>query len=147
MSDIVVLLDRVYDASPDIVFGALADYKDVRPRILPPEMTGYDLIEGGQGDGTRFAYELRATKKRVRKVEATVTEPEAGRQLLEVDDGSSLEVMWHVADAAGGRSRVTVRVSWSGSSGVGGFFERRFAPTGIRRIYGAELDRLATALR
>lgn len=147
MSDIVVLLDRVYDAPPRTVFEALSDYRGVRPRILPPEMTGYDLVEGGRGEGTRFSYDFHATKKRVRRVDAQVSEPEAGRKLLEEDRTSSLRVFWDVADAAGGRSRVTVRVSWQGAGGVGGFFERRFAPTGIRRVYGKELERLATALR
>jgi hypothetical protein len=146
MSDVVVLLDRVYDAPPGVAFAALADYRDVRPRMLPPEITGYRLRTGGRGAGTRFGYELHATRNRVRTVDATVSEPEAGRQLLETDSGSTLAVRWHVADAVGGRSRVTVRVSWAGSSGVGGFFERRFAPPRIRRIYGAKLDRLATAL-
>ena len=147
MGDIVVMIDRVYDAGPEAVFAALADYHGVRPRILPPEMTGYDLVEGGRGGGTRFRYQFHATRKRVRQVDAAVTEPEPGRQLLEADRGSSLRVFWNVADAAGGRSRVTVRVSWGGGAGVGGFFERRFAPGGIRRVYRTELDRLASALR
>ena len=34
---------------------------------------------------------------------------------------------------------------WQGGRGVGGFFERTFAPVGLRRIYGEMLDRLATA--
>jgi polyketide cyclase/dehydrase/lipid transport protein len=146
MSDIVVMLDRVYDVRPEVAFAALADYRDVRPRILPPEMTDYHLRAGGRGEGSRFGYRFHATKKRVRTVDATVTEPEAGRQLLETDEHSSLAVRWYLTDAAGGRARVTVRVSWAGSSGVGGFFERRFAPAGIRRVYGAELDRLTTVL-
>lgn len=146
MGELVVLLDRVYDVPPEVAFAKLADYRDGRSRILPPGITDYHLVEGGRGAGTRFGYRLHATRNRVRRVDATVTEPEAGRQLLERDSASSLAVRWHVADAVGGRSRVTVRVSWTGAPGVGGFFERRFAPPRIRRVYGAALDRLAVAL-
>jgi hypothetical protein len=38
----------------------------------------------------------------------------------------------------------TVRISgeWAGARGVGGFFERLFAPWILRRLYGDELRRL-----
>ena len=35
-----------------------------------------------------------------------------------------------------------VRTTWNGAGGIGGFFERTFAPKGLRRIYGEILDRL-----
>jgi uncharacterized protein YndB with AHSA1/START domain len=144
MSEIAVVVERTYDAPPAETFSALADYVGVRPKLLPPEITDFAVLDGGTGTGTRFSYHLHATRKRVRQVEADVTEP--GRQLLETDGNSSLEVFWNVAEAAGGRSRVTARVSWDGATGVGGFFERRFAPKGIERIYASELDRLERAL-
>jgi hypothetical protein len=146
MSEIAVVLDQTYPAAPETVFAALADYVKVRPSILPPEFTDFEVLAGGVGAGTRIGYQLHATKKRVRQVEAAVTEPVAGRQLLEVDANSSLAVLWEVQPAADGHSRVTVKVSWQGAGGIGGFFERRFAPAGIRRIYRTELDRLGTAL-
>ena len=39
-------------------------------------------------------------------------------------------VLWDVAPAGTG-SKLTVRVNWQGAGGVGGFFERRFAPAGV----------------
>ena len=146
MSEIAVVVDQTYDAAPEAVFAALADYAGVRPKILAPEFTDFEVLDGGVGAGTRIGYNLHATKKRVRAVEAVVTEPTPGRQLLEADSKSSLLVLWDVVAAAGGGSRVTVRVNWQGAGGIGGFFERRFAPAGIRRIYTAELARLQTVL-
>jgi hypothetical protein len=145
MSEISVVVDRTVGAEPDVTFDALADYTSVRAKILPPEITDFQVLDGGIGDGTRFSYNLHATKKRIRHVEAQVSEPDAGQQILESDTKSSLKVIWDVAAAEGG-SRVTVKVTWDGASGVGGFFERLFAPAGIKRIYSAELDRLQTTL-
>ncbi len=36
---------------------------------------------------------------------------------------------------------------WEGGSGIGGFFERTFAPMGLRRIYGSMLSKLASLLQ
>jgi hypothetical protein len=49
-----------------------------------------------------------------------------------------------VGQAATG-STVTVESSWVGGGGIGGFFERLFAPMGLRRVYGEMLQRLAAA--
>src|SRR3954454_18190648 len=133
MSDIAVVVDRTFDAPPEATFAAVADYVKVRPSILPPEITDFEVLEGGIGAGTRFTYNLHATKKRVRHVEAAVTEPVSGKQLLEDDGNSSLAVTWNVDPSGAGGSRVTVRVTWQGATGIGGFFERRFAPAGIQR--------------
>jgi hypothetical protein len=44
----------------------------------------------------------------------------------------------------GGRAtKVRVTTSWEGGSGVGGFFERTFAPMGLHRIYDQMLSQLA----
>ncbi|GLY33040.1 polyketide cyclase [Kineosporia sp. NBRC 101731] len=141
VSEISVVLERDVVAPPDVTFDALADYTIMRPKVLPEQFTGYQVTAGGTGEGTRITYDLHATKKRTRHVEAVVTEPPAGQQLLESDTGSTLRVLWDVAAAPGG-SKVTVQVSWQGAGGVKGFFERTFAPGGIRRIYGAKLDNL-----
>ncbi|GLY18769.1 polyketide cyclase [Kineosporia sp. NBRC 101677] len=141
MSEILVVLEREIVAPPDVTFDALADYTIMRPKILPEQFTGYEVTAGGTGEGTHVTYDLHATKKRVRHVEAVVTEPPAGQQLLESDTRSTLRVLWDVAAAPSG-SRVTVKITWQGAGGVKGFFERTFAPGGLKRIYGEKLDRL-----
>jgi hypothetical protein len=47
-----------------------------------------------------------------------------------------------VRPASDGASTVAVRTTWKGAGGVGGFFERTFAPRGLQRVYGAMLERL-----
>ncbi len=41
---------------------------------------------------------------------------------------------------------VTLESSWQGAGGIGGVFERTFAPLGLRRIYGEMLEKLAAEL-
>jgi hypothetical protein len=54
---------------------------------------------------------------------------------------------WSVAPALDGDgAEVTLESSWHGAGGIGGVFERTFAPLGLRRIYGEMLERLAGEL-
>ena len=52
---------------------------------------------------------------------------------------------WTVAPA-GTSSTVTVKTSWEGAGGVGGFFERTFAPLGLRKIQSEVLQNLKNSL-
>jgi len=74
-----------------------------------------------------------------------VGEP-AADTLVEWDTESSLVTTWTVRPA-GHAAAVRVTTRWQGASGIGGFFERRFAPAGLRRIHDGTLARLADALR
>jgi Polyketide cyclase / dehydrase and lipid transport len=47
-----------------------------------------------------------------------------------------------VVTPEGAGSRVRVETRWQGAGGVGGFFERLFAPRVLRRLYVDELERL-----
>ena len=40
-----------------------------------------------------------------------------------------------------------ISTSWNGAGGIGGFFEKMFAPRAMRAIYTDELDRLAAYAR
>ena len=125
----------VIEATVDAVTTAIADYARVRPRIQPEQFSAYRLIEGGQGHGTVAAWNLQATKKRNRDVKATVTVDDAGAHwsLVEKDENSSMATTYTVREATGG-SLVEMTTSWNGAGGVGGFFERTFAPAGLKRI-------------
>jgi hypothetical protein len=37
---------------------------------------------------------------------------------------------------------VRIRTTWQGAGGIGGFFERTFAPRAMRSLYADELRRL-----
>jgi hypothetical protein len=70
-----------------------------------------------------------------------VDEPEPGRVLTESDTASSM-VTTTTVTPKDGASLVQISTSWNGAGGIGGFFERRFAPKAMRAIYTDELERL-----
>jgi hypothetical protein len=75
----------------------------------------------------------------------TVDEPEPGRVLRESDNNSSLITKFTVTPREGDQSAVSevkISTTWQGAGGVGGFFERTFAPRAMKAIYEDELQRL-----
>lgn len=127
------------NAEPAKVLSAIADYEGVRPKILSPHYSQYKVLEGGQGRGTVAAWKLQATKSRSRDVRAEVDL--AGHTVIEKDANSSLMTNWTVAPAGPGSS-VTVRTTWTGAGGIRGFFEKTFAPLGLRKIQDEVLENL-----
>ncbi|MCV7153010.1 SRPBCC family protein [Mycolicibacterium pyrenivorans] len=127
------------DAAPATVLGAVADYEAMRPKILSAHYSGYQVLQGGQGAGTVATWKLQATKSRSRDVKASVDV--AGHTVIEKDENSSMVTNWTVAPAGPGSS-VTVKTSWQGAGGIGGFFERTFAPIGLRKIQAEVLGNL-----
>lgn len=130
-------------AEPAKVLDAVADYKTVRPKILSPQYSDYEVLEGGQGKGTVAKWRLQATKSRVRNVQVNVDV--AGHTVIEKDTNSSMVINWTVAPAGPGSS-VTVTTTWTGAGGVKGFFEKTFAPLGLKKIQGEVLDNLKKEL-
>lgn len=145
MGQVYAVSERVLDASPEQVFAALADYDKTRQGLLPSQYSGYEVREGGQGAGTVVHWRLQATEKRVRDCLFTVTEPTPG-QLVETDANSSMVVTWTVTPAGAGRAKVVQETTWTGAGGIGGFFERTFAPKGLTRINDQILEKLAAHL-
>jgi hypothetical protein len=82
---------------------------------------------------------LQATKSRVRYVKVNVDV--AGHTVIERDANSTMVINWTVAPAGPGSS-VTVKTSWQGAGGIGGFFEKTFARLGLRKIQGEVLENL-----
>ena len=131
------------DAAPDKVLAAVSDYTTVRPKILSAHYLDYEVLEGGQGAGTVATWKLQATKSRVRDVKADrrcrrTHRHREGRQL-------SMVTNWTVAPAGPGSS-VTVKTSWQGAGGIGGFFEKTFAPLGLKKIQAEVLENLKKAV-
>ena len=141
MSEVVTTTERRLSAPADRVRAALADYAGTRPRILPEQFSDYRVESGGTGAGTRARWRFAATSKRVRDQDVDVSEPD-GTTLVETDRNSSMVTRWTVRPAGDAASTVTVRTTWNGAGGIGGFFERTFAPRGLQRVYGTMLDRL-----
>ena len=132
------------DAEPAAVLTAVADYRVVRPKILSPHYSQYQVLQGGQGQGTVASWKLQATKSRSREVRAAVDV--AGHTVIEKDGNSSLVTNWTVAPAGTAGSSVTVKTTWTGATGIGGFFEKTFAPLGLRKIQDEVLANLKKEL-
>ncbi|MEU6551979.1 SRPBCC family protein [Streptomyces sp. NPDC046915] len=142
MAQVEATTERVVAADAEKVFDALADYTGTRERLLSEHFSEYEVREGGDGEGTLVHWKLQATSKRVRDCLLEVGEPTDG-ELVEKDRNSSMVTTWRVTPAGEGKSRVVVTTTWQGAGGIGGFFEKTFAPKGLGRIYDAVLAKLA----
>ncbi|WZH52709.1 MAG: SRPBCC family protein [Nocardioides alkalitolerans] len=143
MAQVTAVAEAAVAAPPADVIAALADYTTTRPAILTDRYTDYAVLEGGTGSGTVATWRLHATEKRVRHVVADVTAD--ATSVVEKDRNSTLVTRFDVA-ASGAGSTVTVTTTWQGAGGIGGFFERTFAPKGLRRIHEELLANLAARL-
>jgi hypothetical protein len=142
MATVTARATKAVEASPERVLEFLRDYREARPRILPDNYTAYRVESGGHGQGTVIGYHF-AAGGRERDYRLAVEEDGGG--LFERDQLSSFVSHWTVAPSGAG-AEVTLESSWQGASGIGGMFERTFAPMGLRRIYGEMLDKLAAAV-
>ena len=136
MSHIQVKSERLVNARPENVYAILSDYKSKRPQLLTPNFLNYTLEKGGQGQGTIVRYRLHAAN-RERDYRFNIDEPVKGKIITERDTNSSLVNTWTISPLSDGtRTRVSIISEWEGGSGVKGFFERTFAPLGLKSIYG-----------
>lgn len=144
MPQVTARTSRTIGAAPQDVLAAISDYREVRPRILTEHYRDYRVEEGGQGAGTVAHWVLQATSKRQR--DQTVDVDADPTAVVERDRNSSMVTTWSVEPAGEGRSTVVVDTRWNGATGVGGFFERLFAPRGLQRIHDGVLTNLARHL-
>src|SRR3569833_27395 len=121
MSEVVATAEHVVRAPVESVKAALADYEGARRRAMPEQFSDYRVEDGGTGAGTRVHWRFAATSKRVRDQLVEVAEPDADT-LVERDTNFSMV------------TTVRVRTTWTGADGIGGYFERSFAPKGLRRV-------------
>lgn len=150
MAQVKANTQRSIAAPAERVRTALADYTGTRPTLLTEQFSEYEVRAGGTGAGTTVHWKLAATSKRVRDCLIAVTE--ADGNLVETDQNSSMVTTWTVTPEGAlpnseARSTVSVETSWNGAGGIGGFFERTFAPGGLRRIYDGVLANLDKAVR
>jgi hypothetical protein len=140
MALVRVTAEGAVAAPADRVYGYLADYRRHHPRILPPAFSDYQVERGGVGAGTVVGFRI-TTGGRSRAYRVEVAEPEPGRILAEADLDSSLLTVFTVTPE-GDHCRVRITTAWQGAGGVGGFFERTFAPRVLRGLYAEELANL-----
>lgn len=140
MSQIRVEVEKDIDAPAELVYRLIADHQRHHPKFLPPAFSDFQLESGGVGEGTVTRFKVTAGG-RTRTYHMDVTEPDPGRVMRESDRESSLVTTWTV-EPQGSSARVHLCTTWDGAGGIGGFFERTFAPRVMRGIYADELERL-----
>jgi Polyketide cyclase / dehydrase and lipid transport len=140
MATNLVSAERTVDAPAGAVYGYIADMRGHHPHFLPPAFSDFQVESGGVGEGTITRFTLTAGG-RTRQYRMKVAEPEPGRVLTESDTGSNAVTTFTVTPQ-GGQSVVQIATTWEGAGGIGGFFERLFAPRVMRSIYADELQRL-----
>jgi hypothetical protein len=140
MTALVVTAERTVGAPADVVYRYIADMREHHPHILPPAFSGFEVESGGVGAGTITRFTFTAGG-RTRAMRTQIAEPEPGRVLTESDTNSSSVTTFTVTphDSA---SQVRISCTWNGAGGIGGFFERMFAPRVMRGILADELQRL-----
>ncbi len=136
----VISVEGTVNAPADTVYRYLADMRDHHPRFLPPAFSDFKVESGGVGDGTVIRFRMTAGG-RTREYRMKVEETEPGQLITESDMNSSAVTTFTVSPR-GGASLVTISTAWDGAGGIGGLFERMFAPRVLRAIYSDELRRL-----
>jgi hypothetical protein len=141
MAEVNVTVDAPVRAPASTVYALISSFREHHPRFLPHNFSEYDVEQGGIGAGTVITFTITAMG-RTRGYRMRISEPEPGRVLVESDTMSSMVTTWTVTPEGADASRVAIETRWEGAAGVPGFFERLFAPRGLRRIYREELKRL-----
>ena len=148
MTPIHTEVSDIIPARPEVVYAVLTDYRVGHPAILPkPYFTELTIEAGGQGAGT-----VARTRLMVMGVERTfmltVSEPEPGRVLKEVDEQAGIVTTFTVEPLNDGQqARVTIATDARASPGFVGLMEKLISPTINRNIYKKELQQLAAYVR
>jgi hypothetical protein len=139
VAEISVSALAMVDAAPDVVQESIADYRGFRPTILTPHFSGYEVLEGGKGAGSRVRWTLNPgkwTRRRAREWEISAEEVDG--TLVERDAHSSAVMTWTVISAPDGRSAVKLTLTWPSPGGLGGMRARSRANK-LQHLYGETL--------
>jgi hypothetical protein len=140
MGQITVVQEGAVGAPAELTYRLIADDEHHR-HILPEGFSDFEVLEGGVGAGTLHSFKVTAGG-RVREYVMRVGEPEPGRVISETDQNSSLVTTFTVSPAGETACDVKIQTQWNGAGGIGGFFERTFAPKVMRKMYAEELAKL-----
>lgn len=142
MATVQAAAERTVAASADEVFAVLSD-PGRRAELLPEAY--HDVRVETTAEGPVVAYTLHAGgRQRDYRMRIVASEPEL--RVRDEDELSTLRTEWTLSPQAR-QTNVRIRTSWTGASGIGGFFERTFAPRGVVRLHEQTLERLAATVR
>lgn len=143
MAQVEATTERVVAADAEKVFDALADYSGTRAKLLPEQFSEYEVREGA----TARAPSSTGSSRPPASGSATASWRSASPPTASSSRRTATP-RWSPPGGSPrpheGKSRVVVTTVWNGAGGIGGFFEKTFAPKGLGRIYDAVLARLAT---
>lgn len=141
MAVMEVSSERTIGAPAEAVYTYIADMREHHPNFLPPAFSEFAVESGGIGAGTIITFAFTAGG-RTRRYRTRIAEPDPGRVLTESDTASSMVTTFTVTPAGDATCNVRIGSRWEGAAGIGGFFERTFAPRALRAVYADELSRL-----
>lgn len=132
--------DAHIDAPAEVVLMILRDVDGHHRQILPPAFSDFEVIHGGQGDGTlsRFKFRLGG-KTTVERTLMTETEPGTIRETVL---GRDMVTEFRVVEEPGG-SRVSIATTWTSHGVMVDLLERVIVRPLLRRVYVQELKLLA----
>jgi hypothetical protein len=140
--------ERIVDAEPAAVWDAVTDFNGARPKMLPENYQDYQVERDTVGADLVLSFTLHAGgRARAYRMQVEAVAP--GQELIERDLASTYTMRWLIERVGpGAHARVRLSSEWeSRAAGINGFFERRFAPSGVRRIHQETLVRLGQLLR
>ncbi len=135
------------DASAELAYAIIADYRDGHPQILPrPPFASLEVEQGGIGAGTIIRFQMR-TLGSLRTFRASITEPEPGRTLVESDEAGNFVTTYTVERVGPNKARVTVATDMAVRGGLLGRFERYVVTRILSPVYAREIKQLETVAR
>jgi len=134
-------MSQVIPASPGQVFHLLDDYQNGHWRVLPPAFSGYRVLAGGFGEGTRIAFDLTAGG-RTSATEGIVTVPEPGRVIVETYPRENMVTTFTVDPASDG-ALLTIASSIPARTRLTASLEERVLRHLLEPIYTQELALIA----
>ena len=140
MALIQVAASRAFSVPALMVYDILADYREGHPSVLPNAFSNLEVLEGGIGAGTVIQFDLTLAG-RTSTSTATVSEPQPGRVLREVESQRGLVTTFTVESKGSGGCRVSIVTTWK-ASGLKGFVERMLVPRLLHPLYEEQLDKI-----
>jgi hypothetical protein len=140
MAIIQVAASRAFPVPAPLVYDILADYREGHPSILPDAFSNLEVLEGGIGAGTIIQFDLKLAG-RTSTTTATVSEPEPGRVLREIESQRGLATTFTVESKGSGGCRVSIVTTWKASV-LKGLVERLLVPAMLRPLYEEQLDKI-----
>jgi len=139
-----VSASAIIPARRERVYSLIANYNDGHPRILPKQLSGLTVEQGGVGAGTIIRFQMSVFGKK-QTFRAAVTEPDPGRVLVETDLSSNGAVTTFTVSPshAPADSNVTISTEIPVRAGFLGKIERTLTTMLLRPMYVKELENLA----